>query len=81
MKVQVEQMRPRPETQTRTSAGDLVSEVSSLATGAGIVLFVLAPFALPALALMAVAALALSIPLLLGAVLAAPILLMRRRRT
>jgi hypothetical protein len=79
MNVQVEQMRAGSETQTRTTAADLGSEVSDLATGAGILLFVLAPFALPALALMAVAALALSVPLLVGAVLAAPILLMRRR--
>ena len=57
---------------------ELVSEVSGLVTGAGLLIFVLAPFALPGLALAAVAIVVLLIPFLIGAILAAPILLVRR---
>ncbi len=56
---------------------ELFGEVLDLATGVGLLVFTLAPFALPALALVAVAAVALLIPLLAGAMLAAPILLGR----
>jgi hypothetical protein len=52
----------------------LFSEVLDLATGVGLLVFTLAPFALPALALVAVAAVLLMIPVLVGAILAAPIL-------
>ena len=47
-------------------------------TGAGLLIFVLAPFALPGLALAAVAIVVLLIPVLIGAILTAPILLVRR---
>jgi hypothetical protein len=57
---------------------ELVSELSDLAAGAGILIFALAPFSLPALALTAVAAVALLVPALVGLVLAAPFLLARR---
>ncbi len=82
MNVQIEQMSPISERQTRPSGAEFVSEVSDLAAGAGIFLFAVAPFALPALALvavvMAIVAVALIIPLLVAAAVAAPILLMRR---
>jgi hypothetical protein len=42
-------------------------------------IFMVAPFSLPVLALMALAAVALLIPAVVGAVLAAPFLLVRRR--
>jgi hypothetical protein len=55
---------------------DLFSEVLDLAAGVGLI-FILAPFALPALALMAVAAVVLRIPVPVKAILASPILLGR----
>jgi hypothetical protein len=57
---------------------ELFSEALDLATGVGLLIFTLAPFALPALALVAVAAVLLMFPLLVGAMLATPILLGRR---
>ena len=51
-----------PNHQTRRSVPELVSEVFDLAAGAGMLIFTLAPFALPALALAALAAVALLIP-------------------
>jgi len=62
----------------KPSGIELVSEVSDLVTGAGLLIFVLAPFALPGLALAAVAVSLLLIPLLIGAILIAPVLLLRR---
>lgn len=56
---------------------ELFSEVLDLATGVGLLIFTLAPSALPALALMAVAAVVLLIPVLVGPILATPILLGR----
>ena len=56
----------------------LVSEVTDPAAVAGMLIFTLAPFILPALTLTALAAVALLIPALAGAVLVAPILLTRR---
>jgi hypothetical protein len=56
---------------------ELFSEVLDLATGLGPLTLSLALFALPALALVAVAAVVLLTPLLVGAMLAAPILLGR----
>ncbi len=62
----------------KPSGIELVSEMSGLAAGAGMLLFVLAPLALPALALAAVATVVLLIPPIVGAILTAPILLLRR---
>lgn len=81
MSVHSEQTRPISDGQTRPSGVEPISEVSDLAAGAGILVFTLAPFALPALLMMAVVAVALAIPpLVVGAILAAPILLTRRWR-
>jgi hypothetical protein len=66
------------ERSSKPSGIELLSEVSDLVTGAGLLIFVLAPFALPGLALAAVAIVVLLIPVLIGAILAAPILLVRR---
>jgi hypothetical protein len=66
------------EQQTMPSGFGLVSEVSDLTAGLGILTFTLAPLALPALALTALTAVALLIPVLLGAFLAAPFLLASR---
>jgi hypothetical protein len=68
---------PREE-QTRPSGIELVSEVSDLAVGVGMLTFTLAPFALPFLALLALAAVAFVIPVLGVALLIAPLLLARR---
>lgn len=65
--------RPQATCRRRESFG----EVLDLATGVGRLIFTLAPFALPALALVAVAAPLLVIPALVGAILATPILLGR----
>lgn len=66
-------------THQRTCCGrEVFSEVLDLATGVGLLVFTLAPFALPAIALVAVAAVVLMIPALVGAMLAVPILLGRR---
>jgi hypothetical protein len=67
-----------PTHQTTQSGLEFVSELSDLAAGAGMVIFTLAPFSLPVLALTALAALALLIPVMAGAMLAAPFLLARR---
>jgi hypothetical protein len=64
--------------QTTPSGLELVSEVSDLTAGLGILTFTLAPLAIPALALTALLALPLLIPVLLGAMFAAPFLLMAR---
>ena len=56
---------------------ELIHEVLDLATGVGLLIFTLAPFALPALALIVVGAVVLLIPVLVGAILATPILLGR----
>ena len=65
---------------TKPSGLELVSEVSDLGAGIGILTFALAPLALPALALTALAVVPLLIPVLAGALLAAPVLLVRRLR-
>ena len=70
--------RQLSERSSKPSGIELVSEVSDLVAGAGLLIFVLAPFTLPGLALAAVAIVVLLIPLLIGAILAAPILLLRR---
>jgi hypothetical protein len=84
MNVQVERTRPISERDTNLSGAELVTEVSDLATGAGILLFVAAPFALPALALMAVVMAAVAVAViilgLVGVVLVAPMLLVRQSR-
>lgn len=67
-----------PKQQTTPSALEVVSEVSDLAAGLGILTFTLAPLAIPALALTALLALPLLIPVLLGAMLAPPFLLASR---
>jgi VIT1/CCC1 family predicted Fe2+/Mn2+ transporter len=61
------------------SGFEFVSGLSDFAAGAGMLIFMLAPFSLPVLALTALAAVALLIPAVVGAVLAAPLLLARRR--
>jgi hypothetical protein len=61
------------------SALELVGEVSDLATGAGIMTFAIAPFAVPFLALTALAVLAILAPMLAGALLAAPCVVAWRR--
>jgi hypothetical protein len=61
------------------SGFEFVSGLSDLAAGAGILIFMLAPFSLPVLALTALAAVALLIPAVVGVVLAAPLLLARRQ--
>jgi hypothetical protein len=68
----LEHLSSLPKSKTPPSALELVSEASDLAAGAGIIGFVLAPFALPFLALLVLAVLLLAIPMLAGAVLAAP---------
>jgi hypothetical protein len=64
--------------QTTPSCLEFVSEVSDLAVGLGVLIFTLAPFALPVLVLAALAAGALLIPPVVGVVLAGPFLLARR---
>lgn len=71
-------LRQLSERSSKPSGIELVSEVSDLVAGAGLLSFVLAAFALPGLALAAVAIVVLLIPLLIGAILAAPIRLLRR---
>jgi hypothetical protein len=66
--------------QTPPSGLEFVSELSDLAVGAGMLVFTFAPLALPALALTTIAAVALLIPALVGIVLAAPIVAVRRWR-
>jgi len=69
---------PSAKQQTTPSGLELVEELSDLAAGLGILTFTLAPLAIPALALTALLALPLLIPVLLGAMLAAPFLLASR---
>ena len=64
-----------PQHRTTMSGLEFVSEVSDLAAGAGMLIFTLAPFALPVLALSALAAVALLVPAVVGVVLAGPLLL------
>jgi hypothetical protein len=64
----------------KPSGLELVSEVSDLGAGLGILTFALASLALPGLALTALAVVPLLIPVLAGALLAAPLLLVRRLR-
>ena len=66
-----------PRHQTTPSGLEFVSEVSDLAVGTGMPIFTLAPFALPVLAL-ALAAVALLIPAVVGVVLGGPFPLARR---
>jgi hypothetical protein len=61
--------------QTRPSGREFVGELTGLAAGLGMLIFTLAPFALPALALIAVVAVVVVLPVLAGALLAAPFLL------
>jgi hypothetical protein len=61
------------------SGFEFVGGLSDLGAGAGMLIFMLALFSRPVLALMALAAVALLIPAVVGAVLAAPLLLARRR--
>jgi hypothetical protein len=69
-------------TSTNPSTREVVDETLALATGAGIVAVALFPLAIPILALTAVALVPLAIPLLLipllGGLIAAPFLLLRR---
>ncbi|MGB0094790.1 MAG: hypothetical protein WBP81_19935 [Solirubrobacteraceae bacterium] len=64
-----------PQHRTTMSGLEFVSEVSDLAAGAGMLIFTLAPFALPVLALTALAAVALLVAAVVGVVLAGPLLL------
>jgi hypothetical protein len=59
---------------TRSGFG-FISGLSDLAAGPGMLIFMPAPFSRPVLALTALAAVALLIPAVVGAVLAAPLLL------
>lgn len=65
---------------TTDSGLELVTEVSDLAAGAGIITFTLAPLALPALALTLLLIVPLLVPALIGALVAVPILVLRRLR-
>lgn len=65
---------------TQPSGLEVVSEVSDLAAGAGMLIFAFAPFALPALSLTALVAVAVLIPALVGGALVAPFLMARRWR-
>jgi hypothetical protein len=67
-----------PEHQTPPSGLELVSEVGDLAVGAGMLTLTLAPFALPALALLALTAVVVLIPALGVGLLLAPCLVARR---
>ena len=67
-----------PRHQATPSGLEFVSEVSDLAVGIGMLIFTLAPFALPVLALAALAAVALLIPAVVGVVLGGPFPLARR---
>ncbi len=67
-----------PHHRTTPSGLEFVSEVSDLAVGVGMLIFTLAPFALPVLAVAALAGVALLTPVLVGVVLAGPLLLARR---
>ena len=69
---------PSAKQQTTPSGLELVSEVSDLAAGLGLVIFTLAPLALPALALTALVAVLLLIPAFVGAMLAVPFVLAGR---
>jgi hypothetical protein len=69
---------PLTKQHTTPSGLELLSEVSDLTAGLGILTFTLAPLALPALALTALTAVVLLIPVLAGALLAAPFLLAGR---
>jgi len=71
---------PAPAQLATPSALELVSEVSDLAAGVGLLIFTLTPLALPALAPTALVAIVLLIPALVGAMLAAPFLLAWRWR-
>jgi hypothetical protein len=71
---------PQPNQKTTPSGLELVSEVSDLAAGLGLLIFTLTPLALPALALTALAAALLLIPALVAATLVAPFVLARRWR-
>jgi membrane protein implicated in regulation of membrane protease activity len=66
--------------QRQASVGEFVGELADLLTGLGLVVFTLAPFAVPLLALSALASAALLIPAAVGVVLAAPWVLARRWR-
>ena len=65
------------EPKTRPSGTQFVGELADLAAGTGTLLFVLAPFALPMLALILVVAAALLMALLVGTILLAPVLAAR----
>lgn len=67
-----------PGRQTPPSGLELVSEMADLTVGVGMLTFVLAPFALPALALIALIAVVALIPALGVALLLAPFLVARR---
>lgn len=71
MNIKVAELEPMPKHQTTPSVVEFAGEMSDLAVGAGLPLFVLSPFALPALALAALAAVALLISPLVCAVLCA----------
>ena len=65
------------------TAGELAQYFISTSVGLGMLIMVLAPFAIPFLALTALFALPLLLPVILlaliGAIVAAPVLLVRRR--
>jgi hypothetical protein len=61
------------------SGFEFVGGLSDLGAGAGMLIFMPAPFSPPVLALMALTAVAVLIPAVVGAVFAAPLLLARRR--
>ncbi len=67
-----------PNHQTTPSGIGFVGEVSDLAVGVGLLIFTLARFALPAVALRALAAVALRVPAVVGVVLTGPLLLAPR---
>lgn len=69
-----------PEQQNAHSGLEIVGEVTDLAVGLGMIVMTLFPFALPALALSALVALVLMVPMLVGAVLVAPLLMLRSWR-
>lgn len=69
-----------PEQQNAHSGLAIVGEMADLAVGLGMFVMTLFPFALPALALTALVALVLLVPVLVGAVLAAPLLMLRSWR-
>ncbi len=69
-----------PEQQNAHSGLEIVGEMADLAVGLGMIVMTLFPFALPALALTAPLALLLLAPVLVGAVLAVPLLMLRSWR-